>query len=558
MLATVAGLPHVRGLITTEFEVETICSRGTTFVKAKTAARAAAPGRARSGMLRCRHMGTQTTPRMRVLLALLSAALLAGGMPGEVSPLLAWVALAPLAAAVDGLAPLPAGGIGLLAGVANAAIAFRWMAGVAAFGPAPFLLLALWLGAFPALWCAGLALAARAGLPLLAAAPLLWAALEWARAHAGWLALPWGSLAQAQHADLPLLQLAALAGEPGISFVVAAAGVGLWRAVAARRWREAAAVAALVAAAHAGGALALARPAPDLGRVRVALVQPAILAKERETRPGYDATLDRLAALTRSAGAQHPALVVWPETAVRDLPQDAPLRTRLARLASDTGAPILAGSSSTEKLVALGNSPPAAPIRANEAVLVLPGGVDPVRYRKTLLVPFAERPPPAAGFPWPRWLVSGTYGLAPGAGPRTLLLPDGTPLTVVICWENLFSSYVRTAVGGGARLLVVLTNDTWAGASAAPLQHDAASALRAAETGVPVLTASNGGPSTVVDGRGRTLARAGGVLTRELVTADVPLAAATTPYARFGDPLAFALVAAAAGALALVARRARA
>lgn len=491
-----------------------------------------------------------------VVLSLAAGALLSAAQAGEVSGILAWVALAPLVIACAGRTPHSAAGLGLLAGVVSSIVTFRWVLGVPGFGWAHAVLLALWLGLFPAVWCAALAALARVRVPVVAAAPALWVLLEGLRAHAGTLALPWGSLAQTQHGNLPLLQLAAVAGEPGLSFLVAAAGVAIGRGLAARAWREVVAVAALVAVAHAAGALALAgRQSGPEAAFPVAVVQPSILAAERETQQGYLATVDRLERLTREAAAARPALVIWPETAVRGLSVDADLRLRLDRLARELGVAILAGSSTTEKFVDAGAAATRA-VRYNEAVLVAASGEAAAPYRKSLLVPFVEALPLEGRVRWPAWLARGSYGIERGPGPQLFTAADGTRFSAVICWENLFAGYVRRAVSDGARLLVVMTNDAWAGRSAAPHQHNAAAVLRAAEAGVPVVVASNAGPSIAVDRRGRVIARARGLFTHEVVAAMLPLGAAATPYACFGDLLAAVVVVAAAALLAVAARRA--
>ena len=175
-------------------------------------------------------------------------------------------------------------------------------------------------------------------------------------------------------------------------------------------------------------------------------------------------------------------------------------------------------------------------LRRNEAVLVGPGFEATAPYRKTLLVPFVEELPLAGRVRWPAWLSRGGFGIDRGDGPQSFTLPDGTRFTAVICWENLFSGYVRRAVSDGARLLVVLTNDAWGGRSAAAHGHNAVSVLRAVETGLPVLVASNAGPSLGIDRRGRVIARPRGVFTHEVVTAAVKPGTAT-PYARGGGLL---------------------
>ena len=82
------------------------------------------------------------------------------------------------------------------------------------------IVLALYVGAYPAAWCAATAWVTRRHVPLIVAGPALWVAMDPLRAHAGFLALPWGTLAQTQHYNLAILQIASLAGEQGVTFLV--------------------------------------------------------------------------------------------------------------------------------------------------------------------------------------------------------------------------------------------------------------------------------------------------------------------------------------------------
>ena len=113
------------------------------------------------------------------------------------------------------------------------------------------------MGLYPAAWCGGLALLARWRLPAIVLAPALWVTLDYLRAHAGFLALPWATLAHSQHRNLPLLQVATVAGEYGVTFLVVLGNAALAGLVARRAWRSALVAGLLVALAHAGGALAL-------------------------------------------------------------------------------------------------------------------------------------------------------------------------------------------------------------------------------------------------------------------------------------------------------------
>jgi apolipoprotein N-acyltransferase len=205
--------------------------------------------------------------------------------------------------------------------------------------------------------------------------------------------------------------------------------------------------------------------------VRVAAVQPAILREERATRDGERATLRRLEALTREAAARSPALIVWPETAVRGVTGFESSFEWLQGLSDGADTTLLVGVSQFEKFPSA-DAPDGTGFRArqmNLAVAFRPHAAEPDVYRKALLVPFAEYLP-APSFPWPAWLVGKTFDVVPGDGPGLFRLADGTPLAPLICWENLFSGFVRRSAAGGARLLVQLTNDNWFGRTAAPLQ----------------------------------------------------------------------------------------
>jgi len=99
---------------------------------------------------------------------------------------------------------------------------------------------------------------------MLVVAPALWVALELLRHHAGFLALPIASLAQSQHAQPVVLQLASLGGEAVVSALVVLgtsrlvhaahdlAGMVFGNAVAVTGWELAvlAAVFAVAAAVH--------------------------------------------------------------------------------------------------------------------------------------------------------------------------------------------------------------------------------------------------------------------------------------------------------------------
>ncbi len=217
--------------------------------------------------------------------------------------------------------------------------------------------------------------------------------------------------------------------------------------------------------------------------------------------------------LTQEGLAKHPEarLVVWPETAVWQIPEgtDALLQGRYLLTGLNLYGP-------------------------NRAVLYWEGRVL-GHYDKVRLVPFGER------FPF-RGVLGGVYSLffrTFGLGelgdrtPGERLAPIG-PYGAMVCYESVFPSVARTLVSQGARVLVLLTNDAWYGPSFGGRQHFALGRLRAVETGRWLLRAGNDGITASMDPYGRVVAqipphREGYLL------APYGLNGGRTFYVRYGD-----------------------
>ena len=217
--------------------------------------------------------------------------------------------------------------------------------------------------------------------------------------------------------------------------------------------------------------------------------------------------------LTEAGLRAHPEadLVVWPETAVWRIPQEAEALLQ--------GRPLLTG------LNLLG---------PNRAVLYREGKLL-GHYDKTRLVPFGER------FPF-REALGGVYAFffrAMGLGdlqdrtPGEKVAPIG-PYGVLICYESVFPSVARGLAREGARVLVLLTNDAWFGPSFGGRQHFALGRLRAVETGRWLLRAGNDGITASVDPFGRVVAEIP-PHQEGFLLAPYALRTGLTPYARFGD-----------------------
>ena len=145
----------------------------------------------------------------------------------------------------------------------------------------------------------------------------------------------------------------------------------------------------------------------------------------------------------------------------------------------------------------------------------------------------------------------------PGTGAHVLhaTLPDGRPLTfgVLICFESAFPDMSRVDADHGAQVIIYQTVRLHLPDQLGAAQHAALSALRAAETGRPVVQAALTGDSAAFDPRGRILAWAGtSYQDRCCPPSELPPASYRTLFDRFGDfvpwtAVAIAVLAALAG-----------
>jgi len=472
---------------------------------------------------------------MRTSFALLSAALLVCSLPSPDIGWLGWIALVPLMIACQGLRPLRAGALGLLCGIVASFGIYGWLFEVPTFDLRHAVVLALYVGLYPAVWALGIAWLVCRGVSFLLAGPILWVAVDYLRAHAGFLALPWGTLAQSQHHNLAILQVASLGGEYAVTFLVAL-GNAVLASLVLQRERQAAMIAVFVLAlAHLWGGIVL-YSSPPKSTIAVTVIQPNIQIAERKTEQGRRTNLERLEQLTRQALSDHPSLIVWPESAIPgELRSDPALLTRLQNLTDEIQVPLIVGAAQVEKFARGEAEVTISPRVFNTAHLLRPGErlVEP--YRKRMLVPFAEYMPHSDVLHWPEWLVPRVSEMTPGEGVQLFKVTAGLTVGALICWENLFASLSRESVRDGAQLLVQLTNDVWFGHSAAPYQHNLMSVMRAVENRVPVLIASNTGPSQIIDQYGRVAASLPGTFVEGAATGTIHIGGTSTWYATLGD-----------------------
>ncbi|MDX1649547.1 MAG: nitrilase-related carbon-nitrogen hydrolase, partial [Myxococcota bacterium] len=265
--------------------------------------------------------------------------------------------------------------------------------------------------------------------------------------------------------------------------------------------------------------------------LRVAAVQPDVPSAHRHGPARLDPNLRALLALSRRAVGPGADLLVWPETA-----WDATAARGgpgfLGVVAHALEVPLLAGVRLPGEGRGLRNAVALAD-RAGAARLVA---------EKRHPVPAFESAPRSA---LARALAQ--RGLWPGrvaAGPpaRPVVLPAGggaLPAAVLVCADLHDAGLVRRLRREGARLLVVLANESHLGPAAADAGLRLAR-LRAAENRLPVVRVANNGRSAWIDARGR-IAAALPARGRDAGGAHLVPAGAAPLHARHGPAPAVAL-----------------
>ena len=388
-----------------------------------------------------------------------------------------------------------------------------WLAGIAAFlfccVMALFPMLAGWL--FKRWQPAGVWQAAFFFAALIAA-------VDWLRS---WIftGFPWLTVGYSQAAPSPLAGFAALLGVHGLSLLVTLSGALLLTC-----WR----LGLFVVATLAIGGFGLQQvdwTTPVGEPISVALVQGNV-PQEMKFRPeAFIRTLDLYRELIRQNPAQ---LTVLPETAIPlfldQIPGD--YLDELKALAQRQNGDLIVGTLTGDNeryfnsAVSLGSSPMQV-------------------YSKSHLVPFGEFIP--AGFAWfMAYANIPMSSFARGPEVQTPFVVAGQNVAANICYEDVFGEEIIRALPQ-AGILANLSNTAWFGHSLAQPQHLQIAQMRAAETGRPMLRATNTGMTAIINADGKVQAVlepfATGVLNGEIRAHE-----GVTPYVCFGNGLALGLM----------------
>ena len=377
-------------------------------------------------------------------------------------------------------------------------------------------------------------------LAALVVVPSCWLLTEWLRS---WQALggPWAVYGVSQWQHPAALALAAVGGVWLISFALVLTNVAIVLVIESlprpgpglRPGLALVGVAAGLASVGAGPvAFALTPASPAVRQVTIAMVQPGII---NNTVQRVDASERLTAELSRSGrlGGVKPDLIVWGESSTAvdlTLAKNRGQLDTMERLAREDGADLLVNQDTT------------VPGKGKEKVGVLIGPAGILgEYIKTRLVPFGEYIPFRQQLGWlTKISKAAASNMIPGTGAHLLYPTDRTgetlPIGVLICFESAFPDMSRVDTEKGAQLIVYQSATSTFQGTWGPDQHASLGAVRAAETGRPVVQAALTGVTAAFDARGRLLAWMGqssrGVVTVRL---GLPAASARTVYDRFGD-----------------------
>jgi apolipoprotein N-acyltransferase len=386
------------------------------------------------------------------------------------------------------------------------------------------MVLGLYFGVFG--WLVALVRRASGGpLLALAAAPILWTALELAAARI--TSVPWDQLGYSQVDNALVNQLAPWTGVYGISFFLVAVNAliagGLLLETRTDRLRSGIAGGLIAAGAFAAILLPPPRTAPTATAV---LIQPNLDVGADFNWPGQEwdrhiADFTRLAqeqcktyiagipqtgapdgAIVCPLNPTHPDLVVWPEAPAPFEEPDPRFRQAIAAIARAEQAPMVVGN------VGMDYSGEEQEWHYyNSALIVGADGARVGRYDKIHLVPFGEYVPFEKLLFFAKKLTGRVSKFTRGDTRKVFRLagPDGQAhrYGVFICYEAVFADEVREFSALGAEVLVNISDDGWYGDTSAPWQHLNMARMRAIENRRWLLRDTNNGITAVIDPYGR-------------------------------------------------------
>lgn len=372
---------------------------------------------------------------------------------------------------------------------------------------------------------------------------------------------PWDLLGVSQYRMVPLIQMAAVTGVYGVSFIVVwtslallSGGLLLIRRPTLRSvWLGEIFLPIIIVAVIFNGGLRHVKETPVPARtVRLLLVQPSI-PQTVIWDPATEAErFEELLRQTEQVLTNRADLLVWPESALPNMIRyETNTLNAIAGLAQRHKIWIILCSDDAEPHP--GAEPGGKPDYFNSSFLITPEGELKQRYVKRNLVIFGEYLPLAHWLPFLKFFTPIEGGFTPGTHPVDFDLPElGLHTSVLICFEDVFPHLARSDITAKTDFLVNLTNDGWFGESAEQWQHAFTALFRSVETGLPLIRCCNNGLTCWIDAQGRLRDvlrdSRGTIYGKGFLLVELPLGRSDsehilTFYARHGDWFGWACVA---------------
>jgi len=249
---------------------------------------------------------------------------------------------------------------------------------------------------------------------------------------------------------------------------------------------------------------------PELPPLNVRIVQPNIgnflkITSERGEFNSLKSVFDSYYELSTKPSAKPLDLIVWPETAFPTLissdvmksSNDLRIPGTLSQIIEKTQSELFIGGYDLKPSEGPGDQQS----QYNSAFLF---GTDQKLkevYRKIHLIPFGEGLPfGPLNEPLSKVLTNVSY-FAEGKTFPMFKTHNDISFISVICYEILFSNFLREFLNNQTtppQFLVNLTNDSWYGDTAEPLQHLFLAKWRALEFNIPLIRSTNTGITTII------------------------------------------------------------
>ncbi len=366
--------------------------------------------------------------------------------------------------------------------------------------------------------------------------PFFWACYEYLFMLTD-ISFPWLTLGHGLAEFNPFIQIADIVGAVGLSVIVVFINIFLFKSFISfknshKKFKINLSIAVVLFAIVLGyGVYRIKSFQISQNKIRVGLIQPNLDPWDKWNTRNLNKLIKDYIDLSKEAVKKGARLVVWPETALPVFLMDGSYNAGLDSIYSFlrknniylmTGMPDVKYYYPGEKIPEdvknnkIGNTYYAT---YNGILLLSPNSRRVQHYGKMKLVPFGEKVPFVDQLPFLGKLINWSVGISSwnvGRDTINFEIPnlsesgdtsqsnDSISINGLVCYESVFPYFVTDFIQRGAKLIAVVTNDSWYGKSSGPYQHKEISVLRAVENRRTVIRAANGGISCIINPLGET------------------------------------------------------